>query len=132
MNSIKIIIITLNILVATISCDDKKGNHSITPHHNTAIENQEFYKKKVIGYKNTGKKIKNKKMKGQQNYPVLGTDEDGNLVTGEVVIEGKAGFGSLIKIDKSKIEIIVEWSANKNRLIATDEYGYLYQLHIEE
>ncbi|MBC5839788.1 hypothetical protein H8R23_00035 [Flavobacterium sp. F-380] len=71
-------------------------------------------------------------MKGQQNYPVSGTDEDGNLVTGEVVLEGKAGFGSLTKIDKSKIEIIAEWSANKNRLIATDEYGYLYQLHIEE
>lgn len=124
----KTLIITLNILAATTSCNDKKGSNSIVAHPREIKENPEFHMKKDMDLQTPAKK--NKHMKNQQNYHVSGTDEDGNLVKGEVVIDGKAGLGSLTKTDKSRIEIIVEWSATNNVLIATDEYGYLYRLTI--
>jgi hypothetical protein len=50
---------------------------------------------------------------------VSGSDEeDGNLVHGAVLIEGKAGFGSLKRIDSSTVEIA--WSTNRKIIIATD------------
>jgi hypothetical protein len=132
MNSKKVTIILLSITVGTFSCKEKKSQTEPMPLQNTTFQYQDFRMKKDSDAESPTiqtKEKEEKKVKKVQSRFVEGTDEDGNLVTGEVIIEGNAGLGTLNKKGKNKIDIIVDWSAATKRLIATDENGYLYQLH---
>ncbi len=58
---------------------------------------------------------------------VIGTDENGNNVCGNINIEGEIGLGTLINKDAMSIEIVVERKGS-NKLLATDLEGYQYHL----
>jgi hypothetical protein len=132
MSAKKIKVILLSILTCALSCKDKKSKKTQPTQQNTSFQYQEFRMKNDSDLQKSPIQVKGETMKSDQNQLVEGTDEDGDLVTGEVIIEGTTGLGTLTKKGNNKIEIIVDWSATKNRLIATDEYGYLYQLHFRE
>ncbi|MEZ7507141.1 hypothetical protein [Flavobacterium sp. Arc2] len=61
---------------------------------------------------------------------VIGTDENGDNVHGNINIEGEIGLGTLINKDAIAIEIVVEWNG-KNKLLATDSQGYKYNLKVK-
>lgn len=61
---------------------------------------------------------------------VNGKDEDGNLVQGKVMIEGKRGLGILTNNHGEKIEIVFEMITH-SKIIATDIEGIKYKLKIK-
>lgn len=63
----------------------------------------------------------------QHDYKVVGTDENGKNVHGNINIEGKIGVGYLTTIDATNIEVVAEW-INKHTLLATDLEGFEYIL----
>lgn len=63
----------------------------------------------------------------QYDYKVVGTDENGENVNGNINIEGKIGVGYLTTTNATNIEVVAEW-INKNTLLATDLEGFEYTL----
>ncbi|NGY38386.1 hypothetical protein FQU23_012800 [Flavobacterium sp. XN-5] len=63
----------------------------------------------------------------QHDYKVVGTDENGENVHGNINIEGKIGVGYLTTTNATNIEVVAEW-INKHTLLATDLEGFEYTL----
>lgn len=64
------------------------------------------------------------------NQEVYGTDDDGNKVEGQIILEGKTGIGRLINNKDQEIEVVLEIKNDKH-LIGTDEEGFNYKLKID-
>lgn len=60
---------------------------------------------------------------------ITGTDESGNTVHGEGIIEGNSGLGTLMQKNGRKKDIIFE-QINANNIIATDDDGFKYKLKL--
>ncbi|NRS89132.1 hypothetical protein HNQ02_002054 [Flavobacterium sp. 7E] len=60
---------------------------------------------------------------------ISGTDENGNTVHGEGIIEGNTGLGTLMQKNGRKKDIIFE-QINANNIIATDDDGFKYKLKL--
>ena len=131
MTTIRYSILTLLCLVGLVGCTNRTNKERILTYLPAKGKSKNNTKKDTLTTKNLATKA-TAKVKNHTNYSVSGSDEDGNLVHGAVLIEGKAGFGSLKRIDSSTVEIIAEWSTNRKMIIATDEYGYLYRLLVEK
>ncbi|MDG2431253.1 hypothetical protein [Flavobacterium sp.] len=129
MKAIKNVVFLLFFLLAILSCQYKttKVRFADTTRTHRKQINTSIKDTVLIATPTNEKKLK---VKNHTNYIVSGLDEDGNSVHGAVLIEGKAGFGSLEREDSTTVEIIAEWSSTKKLIIATDEYGYLYRLTI--
>ena len=128
MKTIRYSILTLLFIVVLVGCTNHTNKERIQTYSTAKGKSENHIKKDTQTAKNLATKATSK-MKNHTNYSVSGSDEDGNVVYGAVLIEGKAGFGTLKRIDSSTVEIIVERSINRKMIIATDEYGYLYHLH---
>ncbi len=63
----------------------------------------------------------------EYTYDVIGTDEQGNEVTGQVEVEGKSGNGVITNNNDEEIAVEVEWSGH-GILKAVDQEGKEYQL----
>lgn len=64
------------------------------------------------------------------NYDVSGTDEDGNLVTGNLDMEGKFGSGTLVDENGNEISVDAEWEGY-GQITATDLDGNTYDLEVD-
>lgn len=65
------------------------------------------------------------------NYNAYGFDNEGNEVTGNIAVNGKYGNGILFDANNKEIDIDVEW-IGKGKLLATDNEGNEYELHVDE
>lgn len=66
----------------------------------------------------------------ESHYDVVGTDKDGNNVSGYADIEGKQGKGTLENEMGDEIEVNVEWIDN-GKLKAEDQEGNTWELVVE-
>jgi hypothetical protein len=66
----------------------------------------------------------------QYNYNVIGTDIDGNEVSGNINVEGKYGKGTLLNPKGNTTDITTEW-IGYGKLSATDTDGTTYELIVE-
>jgi hypothetical protein len=67
----------------------------------------------------------------EYTYDVIGTDSQGNEVTGTVEVEGKTGIGNLSDREGITFNVEVEW-IDYGILNATDNHGNQYQLEISK
>jgi hypothetical protein len=67
---------------------------------------------------------------GNYNYDVVGTDNNGNNVSGNIDISGKYGSGTIEDENGNNKDIDVEWSGN-GILDGTDNDGNTYDLESE-
>jgi hypothetical protein len=65
----------------------------------------------------------------EYNYDVIGEDENGNEVAGNINTEGKLGAGILTNDDGEQINIKTEW-IGYGKLKATDQDGNEYKLEV--
>lgn len=63
----------------------------------------------------------------EYNYDVVGFDEYGNEVTGNINISGKYGAGQIYNSNNTLVDIQVEWY-DYGKLKGEDENGITYQL----
>ncbi|MCY1483346.1 hypothetical protein D3C87_268430 [compost metagenome] len=66
----------------------------------------------------------------ESHYDVVGSDKEGNMVTGYADIEGKHGKGAIEDDMGNEIEVDVEW-IGKDRLAAKDQEGNNWELVVE-
>ena len=66
----------------------------------------------------------------EYNYDVVGTDENGDEVSGNVDMEGKYGTGYINDENDNEVYIEAEWIDN-GELEATDDDGNTYNLEVE-
>ncbi|MFC4739039.1 hypothetical protein ACFO3U_03440 [Flavobacterium ponti] len=66
----------------------------------------------------------------EYNYDIIGQDEDGNEVTGNINIEDKYGAGKIEDKYGNEYDIEVEWY-DYGKLKGTDENGIYYELTVE-
>ena len=66
----------------------------------------------------------------QYNYNVIGTDIDGNEVSGNINVEGKYGKGTLLNPKGNTTDITTEW-IGYGKLSAIDTDGTTYELTVE-
>lgn len=66
----------------------------------------------------------------QYNYNVIGTDIDGNEVSGNINVEGKYGKGTLLNPKGNTTDITTEW-IGYGKLSAIDTDGTTYELIVE-
>lgn len=66
----------------------------------------------------------------EYNYDVTGFDENGNKVSGNIIIEGKYGAGKIKDEEGNTYDIEVEWY-DYGKLKGTDENGITYELTVE-
>ena len=64
------------------------------------------------------------------NYDVSGTDNQGNEVSGNITMEGKYGYGTIVDSEGNEIEIEAEW-INKGKLKANDDQENEYELEVD-
>ncbi|WP_306352019.1 hypothetical protein [Flavobacterium sp. '19STA2R22 D10 B1'] len=65
------------------------------------------------------------------NYDVIGTDELGNTVTGNINTKGRYGSGLLNSDEGKEMEVRTEWTS-RGKLKAIDSLGQYYQLMVPE
>jgi hypothetical protein len=66
----------------------------------------------------------------EYNYDIIGFDENGNEVSGNINVEGKYGAGKIEDKNGNTYTIEVEWYAH-GKLKGTDENGITYELTVE-
>ena len=66
----------------------------------------------------------------EYNYDIIGFDENGNEVFGNINVEGKYGAGKIEDKNGNTYTIEVEWYAH-GKLKGTDENGITYELTVE-
>lgn len=71
--------------------------------------------------------IKTVTYNSEKSVVISGYDENGNIVRGSGIVEGKTGLGTIIKLDGKKKEIVFE-VVNGNNITATDDDGIEYHL----
>lgn len=64
------------------------------------------------------------------NYDVIGTDENGNEVIGNIDTQGKYGSGVIVDSNGEEVEIDTEWIDN-GVMEAQDANGNMYELEVE-
>lgn len=64
------------------------------------------------------------------NYDVIGTDDLGNPITGNVSMQDKYGVGVLTDEEGNAIEVTLEW-VGYGELMAEDEEGNVWELGVE-
>lgn len=64
------------------------------------------------------------------NYDVIGTDHQGNPITGNVSMQGKYGAGVLLDKKGNEIEVTLEWGGY-GELKAEDKEGNVWELVVE-
>lgn len=69
-------------------------------------------------------------IQGKYDYSVVGINDDGEKIVGEINLEGSSGEGKIINSYSENIEIVVE-SFGKGNVLATDIYGNEYLLKIK-
>lgn len=100
----------------------------IQPAYNPSQDTEQIEKKKTVHIDTSFEYEKRTGASGsyQYTYDVIGTDEQGNEVTGQVDVEGKSGNGIITNNDE-EIPVEVEWSGH-GILKAVDREGNEYQL----
>ncbi len=66
----------------------------------------------------------------EYNYDIVGFDENGNEVTGNINISGKNGAGKIKDKNGNELNIHVEWY-DHGKLKGEDENGTIYELTVE-
>lgn len=66
----------------------------------------------------------------EYNYDVVGHDQEGNEVSGNISMNGKYGIGTIVTPEGNEIEIEAEW-IDYGKLKATDDNGNDYELEAE-
>lgn len=66
----------------------------------------------------------------EYNYDVVGNDENGDEVSGNISIQGKYGNGTITNSKGDEVEIEAEW-IDYGKLKATDDDGNEYELKAE-
>lgn len=66
----------------------------------------------------------------EYNYDIIGQDEDGNEVTGNINIEGKYGAGKIEDEEGNEYDIEVEWY-DYGKLKGVDKNGTIYKLTVK-
>jgi hypothetical protein len=66
----------------------------------------------------------------EYNYDVVGYDQDGNEVSGNISIQDKYGRGTITNSNGDEVEIDAEW-VDYGKLKATDDDGNEYELEAE-
>ncbi|WP_310378207.1 hypothetical protein [Flavobacterium sp.] len=66
----------------------------------------------------------------EYNYDIVGTNEDGNQITGSIIIKGKSGAGKIEDDKGNEYEIEVEWY-DYGKLKGVDENGITFELTVE-
>lgn len=66
----------------------------------------------------------------EYNYDVIGYDENGNEVAGNINISGKYGAGKIEDKNGNELDINVEWY-DHGKLKGEDENGTTYELTVE-
>ncbi len=92
-------------------------------------------KDKKNGYKEGGADYKYEYRTGtsgeyEYNYDVIGEDEEGEEVSGNVDTQGKYGEGTIIDSYGKEREVETEW-VDYGVMEATDEDGNVYRLEVE-
>lgn len=64
------------------------------------------------------------------NYDVIGADDTGEPITGNVNMQGKHGTGYLTSKSGKKIKVTLEW-VGYGELMAEDEEGNVWELGVE-
>lgn len=115
------------ILLVVAGC--KKSE--IQPAYNPHQETEQIEKEKTVHTDTSYEYEKRTGTSGhyEYTYEVIGTDENGNEVTGEVEVEGKSGTGFITNSNDEEIPVEVEWSGH-GMLKAVDEVGNEYELQI--
>jgi hypothetical protein len=115
------------ILLALIAC--KKSE--IQPEYQPSQETEQIEKEKTVHIDTSYEYEKRTGTSGhyEYTYEVVGTDNLGNEVIGEVVVEGKSGKGIITTSANQEIPVDVEWSGH-GILKAVDEEGNEYELQI--
>lgn len=101
----------------------------IQPAYSPSQETEQIEKKKTVHIDTSYEYEKRTGTSGhyEYTYEVIGTDKNGNEVTGEVEVEGKSGNGVITNSNDEEIPVEVEWSSY-GILKAVDEEGNEYQL----
>ncbi|MBE0393418.1 hypothetical protein [Flavobacterium sp. PL002] len=117
MQTSNIIIKTILLLVifTNISCEHKEKNNDKPPERQVPIKETS--------------QVTIDSFTTPNSVTITGTDESGNTVHGEGIIEGNTGLGTLIQKDGRKKDIIFE-QINANNIIATDDDGFKYKLKL--
>ena len=115
------------ILLLVTAC--KKSE--IQPAYSPSQKTEQIQKEKTVHVDTTYEYEKRTGTSGhyEYTYEVVGTDEQGNEVTGEIEVEGKSGNGVITNSNKEEIPVEVEWSGH-GILKAVDEEGNEYELQI--
>lgn len=66
----------------------------------------------------------------EYNYDVMGEDEDGNEISGNVDMNGRYGNGYVTDDNGDEKEVEVEW-VDYGKMEATDEDGNTYEMEAE-
>lgn len=64
------------------------------------------------------------------NYDVVGTDDSGHKIIGNVSMQGKYGAGILLDKDGTEIKVTLEW-IGYGELRAEDEAGNVWELEVD-
>lgn len=64
------------------------------------------------------------------NYDVVGQNDNGDAVSGNITMNGKFGTGTITTPDGGEIEVDAEW-IDYGKMKATDENGNAYELEAE-
>jgi hypothetical protein len=117
------------ILLVVIAC--KKSE--IQPAYNPSQETEQIEKEKTVHVDTAYEYEKRTGTSGhyEYTYEVVGTDEHGNEVTGQVEVEGKSGNGVITNSNNEEIPVEVEWSGH-GMLKAVDEEGNEYELQVSK
>jgi hypothetical protein len=113
------------ILLAVMAC--KKSE--IQPAYNPPQETEQVQKEKTVHVDTTYEYEKRTGTSShyEYTYEVVGTDEQGNELTGEIEVKGKSGTGVITNSNNEEIPVEVEWSGH-GILKALDEEGNEYEL----
>lgn len=129
----------LFVLTSIISCKENKTNNE----DNTDSQVQGFVSTKDVEYEepqddptyHVDEEHKYEYRTGtsgdyEYNYDVIGHNEDGDDVSGNVTMNGKYGNGTITTPDGDEVEVNAEW-VDYGKLKATDENGNEYDLEAE-
>ncbi len=118
-----------SIVILLIMTACKKSE--IQPAYSPSQETEQIEKKKTV---HTDTNYEYEKRTGtsghyEYTYEVVGTDKQGNEVTGEVEVEGKSGNGFITNSNNEEVPVEVEWSGH-GILKAVDDEGNEYELRV--
>ena len=101
---------------------------------NTSNDNDSITDEKAVNYhENANYKYEYRRGNSENyeyNYDVLGYDENGNEVSGNITMEGKFGAGKITDTNGTKKEVEAEWY-DHGKIKAVDENRITYKLTVD-